>query len=47
MEKKINDTKTLIAFFSTEDRPVSASEFMAFWKSLTEEQKEYYRNAEI
>jgi hypothetical protein len=46
-EKKLNDTKALIAFFSTTERPVTAAEFMAFWKSCTDEQKDYYRNAEI
>lgn len=46
-EKKINDTKALIAFFSITERPVTAAEFMAFWKSNTEEQKDYYRNAQI
>lgn len=45
--KKVNDTKALIAFFSTPERPVTAAEFMAFWKSLEEGQKDYYRNAEI
>jgi hypothetical protein len=42
-----NGTKELIAFFSTPERPVTAAEFMGFWKSCTDEQKDYYRNAKI
>lgn len=44
---EINGTKELIAFFSIPEHPVTASEFMSFWKSLTDEQKDYYRNAKI
>jgi hypothetical protein len=37
----------LIAFFSTEDKPMYLDEFAAFWKSLTEGEKEYYRHAKL
>lgn len=34
-------------YFSTPEKPVSAKEMMEFWKSLSEEEKEYYRTSRI
>lgn len=34
-------------FFSTSEKPVAAKEMMEFWKSLSDEEKEYYKNAEL
>lgn len=46
-EKKQNSPKELIAAFGTEERPVSIGEFRDFWVSLSEEEKEYFRTAEL
>jgi hypothetical protein len=35
------------AALGTEERPVSATEFKEFWMSLTNEEREYYKNAEL
>lgn len=40
-------TKVLMAFFSENSRPCGPTEFMAFWKSLTDDQKEYYRTCDL
>jgi hypothetical protein len=34
-------------FLSTPEKPVSAKEAIAFWETLTEAEKEYYRNAKL
>jgi hypothetical protein len=41
-----NSVKALMAFFSTEEK-VSPKEMMDFWKSLSEEDREYYQNAAL
>lgn len=46
-EKPKNDVKTLKEFFGTPERPVNGPEMMAFWKSLSDEEKEYYKNADL
>lgn len=42
-----NTVKELLAFFSTEEKPCKTSEFMEFWKSLSDEEKEYYKAADL
>jgi hypothetical protein len=42
-----NTVAALKEFFSTPERPVKAKEMMEFWSSLSEEQKEYYKNASL
>lgn len=42
-----NGPKTLMAAFSCPDRPVNVAEYNEFWKSLSPEQKDYYRNVDI
>ena len=44
---KKNGIKELMEFFSTPERPVTTQEFTNFWKSLSLEEKEYYKNAAI
>lgn len=42
-----NSTVRLKEWFSEGSRVVSAKEMMDFWRSLTEEEKDYYRTAEL
>lgn len=37
--------KVIKEYFSTSDKPVEATEMMAFWTSLTPEEKNFFRNA--
>jgi hypothetical protein len=34
-------------FFNSKEKPLSAAEVMEFWKSLSDEEKEYYKHAEL
>jgi hypothetical protein len=42
-----NTVKALKDFFSTAERPVGTSEMMEFWKSLSDEEKAYFKTAEL
>lgn len=42
-----NTPKELMAFFSTPEKPVKLSEYNEFWKSLSNDEKEYYRTADL
>lgn len=42
-----NSVAELKVYFSTTEKPVPAKEMMEFWKSLSDEEKEYYHNAEL
>lgn len=42
-----NSVKDLKDFFNTPEKPVSSSQMMEFWKTLTDEEKSYYRGAEL
>lgn len=42
-----NDIKQIRAFFSTLEKPVSLKEMQEFWGSLTDEEKNYYKEAEL
>ena len=46
-EPKLNTMREMIDFFSCEGRPVTAQEFNDFWKSLTDDQKAYYKSADL
>lgn len=39
--------KELKDFFSTPEKPCSSSEIMDFWKSLSEEDKAYYKDLQL
>lgn len=42
------NTPTIIASaLGTPDRPISLDEFQEFWKSLTEDEKDFYRRADL
>ncbi len=43
----MNSLKDLITFFGCEGRPVSPGEFRDFWNSLSEAEKDYYKNAPL
>lgn len=42
-----NTVSQLRDFVSTPENKCSTSEFMEFWKSLTDEQKADYKNADL
>lgn len=42
-----NSAMDLKKFFSTEEKPVSTAEMMAFWKTLTDEEKAEYKAAKL
>lgn len=42
-----NSPTTLKEFFSTPEKPVSTKEMMDFWKELTEDEKESFRQADL
>jgi len=42
-----NTVAELKEFFSTSAKKVDAKEMMEFWKSLSEEEKEYYKSAKL
>ena len=44
MGHSVTDLK---AFFSTPEKPVSPKEMTEFWKSLSEEEKEEFRTADL
>ena len=47
MEKTPNTTTMLVKYFSTPDRPVKLDEFRAFWTSLTDEDKQYFKTVNL
>lgn len=42
-----NSVAELKAFFATPEKPLSSAEFMAFWKSLSDDEKAYFKSAEL
>lgn len=42
-----NSAKQLKEFFATPEKPLGSAEFMEFYKSLSEEEKAYYKNADL
>ncbi len=42
-----NTVKDLKSFLSTPEKPVSNGEMMEFWKSLTDEEKEQFKTADL
>lgn len=42
-----NTAAAVKSFFDTPEKPLGTSEFMDFWKSLSDEEKEYYKNADL
>lgn len=47
MLKRGNNVFELKDFFSVKEMMCSPEEFRDFWKSLTEDEKEYFRRAEL
>lgn len=39
----MNSLKDLIDYFGCEGRPVTPAEFKAFWSSLTDAEKDWYK----
>lgn len=46
-EKPENKPKQLMEALGTPERPVSPAEFRAFWQTLSEAEKEEFRNADL
>lgn len=46
-EKSGNTPKEIMAFLSTEEKPVKSAEFREFWMSLSDEEKAEYKNADL
>lgn len=42
-----NSVKDLKDFFTTPEKPMAAKEMMDFWTSLSDEEKEYYKNVDL
>ena len=42
-----NTVTQIKEFFNDPAKPCNAAEVMEFWKSLSEEEKEYYKKAEL
>lgn len=42
-----NTVKDLKEYFSTPENPVNAREMMDFWQSCSEDDKEYFKTADI
>lgn len=42
-----NSIKALKNFFSTDDNPCSTGEIMAWWRDLSDEEKDYYKSADL
>jgi hypothetical protein len=45
--KKQNSLKDLMEAFSCPGRPVSPAEFRTFWNSCSDDEKEYYKYAQL
>lgn len=46
-EKKGNTIKELMAALGTPQNPVGVAEYRTFWASLSEEERAYYKHAEL
>lgn len=42
-----NSLKDLREFFSTAERPVTTPEMAAFWKSCSDDEKAYFKSADL
>jgi hypothetical protein len=42
-----NSLKEIKEFFSTPEKPVGNTEMAQFWKSLTDDEKAYYKSAPL
>lgn len=42
-----NSIADLARYFSKDSRPVSLNEWVPFWRSLSNEEKEYFRTASL
>lgn len=42
-----NTIKDIRNFLNTEEKPLSLSEMSEFWKSLTPEEQNYYKTADL
>jgi hypothetical protein len=46
-EESSNSISQIKAYLSTPEKPVSTQEAMEFWKSLSDDDKEYYKKVEL
>lgn len=46
-EKAKNGPKEMMAYFGSPERPVTMAEFREFWGSLSEEEKDEFRYADL
>lgn len=44
---EINNIGQIAKYFQTDEKFVTAQEFREFWDSMTEEEREYYRNVDL
>lgn len=42
-----NSVSQLKDFFSTPEKPLNSNEMMDFWKSLSNEEKAYYKSVDL
>lgn len=42
-----NSMQEIQKFFSTEERPVTGPEMREFWMSLSDEEKQYFKSADL
>lgn len=46
-QDKQNDIKAITAFFERDSEPLAKGEMIAFWKNLTDEEKAYFKQADL
>lgn len=46
-DEKQNDIKAITAFFEKDGQKLAKGEMIAFWKDLTDEEKAYFKQAEL
>jgi hypothetical protein len=42
-----NSAIALMKFFSTDERPMTSTEFLTVWRDLSDEEKNEWRNADL
>lgn len=46
-DKPKNSIVDIKKYLDDEEFPITGAEFKVFWESLTEEEKDYYRNTDL